>query len=262
MTGYVFEASDLVGEQRRYMQQALDPITVARLEALGVGPGWRCLEVGGGGGSIAGWLGERVGTAGHVLVTDVDVGGLTEAGNVTVRRHDIVADELPESGFDLVYARLVLLHLPQRHRALARMVRALRPGGRLLLVEFDCTWMPVLRAPDDAAAAMFGRFHAALCQLLTRSGADVAWGRHAYRALHDQGLAEVDNRAHAEAWSGDSAGCRWLHTNSLQLHDQLVGTGLITAGELGALRGLLADPTFVVSSYLTISTWGRRPTEP
>jgi ubiquinone/menaquinone biosynthesis C-methylase UbiE len=262
MTGYVFEASDLVGEQRTYMQQALDPVTTTRLEALGVGPGWRCLEVGGGGGSIAGWLGDRVGETGQVLVTDVDTGGLTGAGNVAVRRHDIVADELPESGFDLVYARLVLLHLPQRRRALARMVRALRPGGWLLLVEFDCTWMPVLRAPDDAAAALFGQFHAALCQLLTRSGADIAWGAHAYRALHDEGLAEVGNQARAEAWAGDSAGCRWLHVNSLQLHDQLIGTGLITAGGLGALRGLLADPTFVVSSYLTICTWGRRPIEP
>jgi SAM-dependent methyltransferase len=258
MTGYVFETADLLDEQRKYMQESLDPMTIARLESLGVGPGWRCLDVGGGGGSIARWLGERVGDNGHVLVTDVDTGGLASAGNVTVRLHDIVDDELPDAEFDLVHARLVLLHLAQRDRALTRMVRALKPGGWLLLVEFDCTWMPVLSAPDDAAAALFGRFHAALCHLLSGSGADIAWGVRAYRALQDQGLVELGNGAHAEAWPGDSSGCRWLHVNSLQLQEQLIGTGLVTDVELDALRGLLTDPTFVASSYLTISTWGRR----
>ena len=49
-----------------------DPGTIRHLEQLGVGPGWRCLEVGGGGGSIAAWLSDRVGPTGHVLATDLD----------------------------------------------------------------------------------------------------------------------------------------------------------------------------------------------
>lgn len=263
MTGYVFDASDLVGEQRKYMQQALDPITTARMEALGVGPGWRCLEVGGGGGSIADWLSERAGNSGHVLVTDVDPDEIRRnAENISIRRHDIVSDELPEAEFDLVHARLVLLHLPERHRALTRMVRALRPGGWLLLGEFDCTWMPVLSAPNEDTTRLFRRFHAGLCQLLTRAGADIAWGTHAYQALRGQGLAEVGHCAQAHPWPGGSVGCRWLHVNSLQLQDKLIAAGLLTAAELDTLRDLLADPRFVVSSYLTTSTWGRRTIEP
>ena len=259
VSDYVFDAADLIGEQQRYMQQALDPITVAQLESLGVGPGWRCLEVGGGGGSVAGWLSERTGATGHVLVTDLEPGEIGPgAENMTVRRHDIVHDELPEAEFDLVHARLVLLHLPERRRALTRMVRALRPGGWLLLGEFDCTWMPVLAAPDDDAARLFGRFHSALCELLTRAGADIAWGTHAYRALRDQELAEVGQCAQAHPWPGGSVGCRWLHVNSLQLQDKIITAGLMDATELDALRDLLADPRFVVSSYLTTSTWGRR----
>ncbi|MQA17207.1 MAG: methyltransferase domain-containing protein [Pseudonocardiaceae bacterium] len=263
VTGYVFDASDLVGEQRKYMQQALDPITTARMEALGVGPGWRCLEVGGGGGSIADWLSERAGNSGHVLVTDVDPDEIRRnAENISIRRHDIVSDELPEAEFDLVHARLVLLHLPERHRALTRMVRALRPGGWLLLGEFDCTWMPVLSAPNEDTTRLFRRFHAGLCQLLTRAGADIAWGTHAYQALRGQGLAEVGHCAQAHPWPGGSVGCRWLHVNSLQLQDKLIAAGLLTAAELDTLRDLLADPRFVVSSYLTTSTWGRRTIEP
>jgi ubiquinone/menaquinone biosynthesis C-methylase UbiE len=39
-----------------------------------VQPGWRCLEVGAGRGSMAVWLAQRVGPSGHVVATDVDVG--------------------------------------------------------------------------------------------------------------------------------------------------------------------------------------------
>src|SRR5262249_2243703 len=43
------------------------------------------------------------------------------------RRHDIGTDPLPEQAFDLIHARLVLQHVPQRHDALAELVAALRP---------------------------------------------------------------------------------------------------------------------------------------
>jgi hypothetical protein len=56
-----------------------------------------------------------------VLATDLDPGGLRSGERLEVRRHDIVEDELPERTFDLVHARLVLLHLPKRRQALARM---------------------------------------------------------------------------------------------------------------------------------------------
>jgi ubiquinone/menaquinone biosynthesis C-methylase UbiE len=137
MSDYVFGTTDLVDRQREAMQRCLDPVTRARLADLGVGPGWRCLEVGGGGGSIARWLADRVGPTGHVLATELDPGGLRCGERLEVRQHDIVEDELPEAAFDLVHARLVLLHLPKRRQALTRMVRALRPGGHLLLGEFD-----------------------------------------------------------------------------------------------------------------------------
>ena len=63
-----------------------------------------------------------------MLATDLDCGALSTAAPLETREHDIVIDELPEAEFVLVHARLVLVHLPERRRALARMVRALRPG--------------------------------------------------------------------------------------------------------------------------------------
>src|ERR1700730_17336205 len=71
-----------------------DRATIQYLENTGVGPGWQCLEVGGGGGSIAAWLATRVGPTGHVLVTDLDPRFLEplDTPNVEVRRHNIVTD--------------------------------------------------------------------------------------------------------------------------------------------------------------------------
>ncbi|HEY0530993.1 MAG TPA: class I SAM-dependent methyltransferase [Actinoplanes sp.] len=56
--------------------------------------------------------------------------GPGRGGGYEVRRHDVAADPPPEPGtFDLVHARLVLVHVPDRARALATMAAALRPGG-------------------------------------------------------------------------------------------------------------------------------------
>ena len=110
------------------LESCWDPVTIAHLDRIGVGAGWSCLEIGGGGGSLGAWLGQHVGPSGSVLVTDIDPRwiGVSTASNVEVRRHDIVDDELDDRRFDLVHARLVLLHLPERRRALAKMVAALK----------------------------------------------------------------------------------------------------------------------------------------
>jgi SAM-dependent methyltransferase len=72
-------------------------------------------------------------------VTDIDERYLESlhVPNLEVRRHDIVTDPLPEAAFDLIHARLVLIHLPQREEVLSRLVAALKPGGWLVDEEFD-----------------------------------------------------------------------------------------------------------------------------
>jgi len=84
--------------------------------------------VGAGGRSIPEALAAAVGPTGYVLATDINPVWLDPHGTYEVRRHDIVADP-PPGTFDLVHARLVLVHVPDRAAALATMVAALRPGG-------------------------------------------------------------------------------------------------------------------------------------
>src|SRR5690242_10265060 len=96
------------------LEECYDPATVRHLEGLGVRPGWRCLEVGGGGGSITRWLCSTVGREGHVTAVDLDVRFLDEiaAENLDVLRLDVTTAELPTEAFDVVHTRAVLVHLP------------------------------------------------------------------------------------------------------------------------------------------------------
>jgi 2-polyprenyl-3-methyl-5-hydroxy-6-metoxy-1,4-benzoquinol methylase len=118
---------DNAGEptRRRFagLPQVYDPGTMRHLTERGLGPGWHCLEVGAGGGSIARWLAEQVGPAGSVLATDIDTRFLDDLQmpNLEVRRHDIGTEPLSAASFDLAHARLVLSHVPQREAALARL---------------------------------------------------------------------------------------------------------------------------------------------
>src|SRR6516164_1226013 len=79
------------------LEQRLDPLTKRRIGSLGVGEGARCLEIGGGRGSITRWLSAVVGLTGRVIATDLELGFLSaiDAANVEVLRHDIRADAFP-----------------------------------------------------------------------------------------------------------------------------------------------------------------------
>src|SRR5947209_6416716 len=96
------------------LERIFDPLSRRRREL--VQPGWRCLEVGAGRGSMAVWLAERVGESGQVVATDVDVTYLKRLNlpNLEVCQHNILddpLDALAPGSFDLVCSRLMLFWL-------------------------------------------------------------------------------------------------------------------------------------------------------
>ena len=119
-------------ERRRLtlQEQSLDPMTFDHLERIGVQPGWRCLEVGAGAGSVVSWLAGRVGASGKVVALDIDTKLIDHLDGpvVEVRTQDLMTADLSE-GFDLVHCRLVLGHLPEKDKALHRLHAAVLPGG-------------------------------------------------------------------------------------------------------------------------------------
>jgi SAM-dependent methyltransferase len=157
-----------------------DGVTMRHVDGIGVAAGWRCWEVGAGGPGVPSLLAERVGPTGYVVATDLDVGQMSTnlPGNVEVRRHDVATDEPPGSGFDLVHARLVLVHVPQRDEALRRIVAALRPGGWLLIEDFDVSLQPLacVEARGEAEHRA-NRVRGGFVELLAQRGVDLAYGR-------------------------------------------------------------------------------------
>lgn len=117
------------GERFTALSALFDPSTFRHFERVGVGEGWCCWEAGAGGPTVPAWLAERVGPTGHVVATDIDTSWMRETG-FEVLRHDVAAEAPPAGGpFDLIHARLVLVHVADRTKALRSMVEALRPGG-------------------------------------------------------------------------------------------------------------------------------------
>src|SRR5438552_2184362 len=125
MTEYKYMADNAwkaARERLTLLEMVADPWTIRNLRQIGVAAGWHCLEVAGGGGSIAAWLCDQVGAAGHVMATDLDPRFIEAiaAPNLEVRRHNILTDPLPDAAFDLVHVRALLAFLPRPTRLSAR----------------------------------------------------------------------------------------------------------------------------------------------
>ncbi|MFF9620943.1 methyltransferase domain-containing protein [Streptomyces griseosporeus] len=236
-----------------------DPTTFRHLAALGVGPGWRCWEVGAGGTSVVSWLAKKVGPTGKVLATDIDTTRLAAAARppVEVRVHDVGAQEPPAEGFDLVHARLVLVHVPDRERALASMVRALRPGGRLLVEDADPALQPLV-CPDESGPEqqLANRLRHGFRTLLAQRGADLSYGRRLPRLLREAGLLRVEADAYFPL---ASPACVALESATIrQIRAQLVTAGLATDEEIDRHLANIASGSMDLATAPMISAWGRK----
>ncbi|MEV4757199.1 methyltransferase domain-containing protein [Micromonospora sp. NPDC049559] len=241
------------------LESFLDPITADRLAEPVLTPGARCWELGAGGGSVARLMARTVGPAGRVIATDIDPSHLAPAANLAVRRHDVRNDPPVGESFDLIHARLVLLHLPERQRVLRELTRALAPGGWLVVEEFDCTVpLRVLTAPTDAAAKLFQQVTETMLGILQERGADLGWAQNVHTEMAQAGLTDIDTITYSESWAGGESGVSLHEVNSRQLEPQLIAAGL-SRGQLDDFRKLTRDPEFSCLSYQFVSTRGRRP---
>jgi SAM-dependent methyltransferase len=247
------------GERFDAFTALFDPTTFRHLEGLGVGPGWRCWEAGAGGTSVVSWLAEKVGPAGQVVATDIDTSRLTAAARppVEVRVHDVGAEEPPGEGFDLIHARLVLVHVPDRDRALRSMFKALRPGGRLLIEDADPALQP-LACPDEYGPEqrLANRLRQGFRKLLADRGADLSYGRKLPRLLREAGLQDVAAEAYFPV---ASPACTALEAATVrQIRDRLVAAGLTTDAEIDQHLANVESGTMDLTTAPMISAWGRK----
>jgi len=189
MPDYVL--SDVDRDQRARLDAIAAPAdagTFAILDQLGVGNAWRCAEVGAGSGTVAAWLCERVGPTGTVVATDINTRWIKslDYANLRVKEHDIGQSPL-DGEYDLVHTRNVLCHVPERERAFAHLVAAVRPGGWLLVEDVDFFGAGATYPPNDA----FERITDAIVTLMQRAGADPFFGRKLPSWVADAGFASM-----------------------------------------------------------------------
>ncbi|WP_055701517.1 MULTISPECIES: methyltransferase domain-containing protein [Streptomyces] len=241
------------------LSELFDPVTFRHVDQLGITAGMRCWEVGAGGPSVPLGLAERVGPTGTVVATDIDVSWTKDiaTGGIEVLRHDVAADPPPPGGFDLVHARLVLVHVTDRAEALRRMVQALRPGGRLLLEDADPGLQPLL-CPDESGPAqeLANRLRTGFRSLMAGRGADLAYGRTLPRLLREAGLEDVRADAYFPI---TSPACAVLEAATVrQIRDRLVTAGLATDEEIDRHLANIAAGGLDLATAPMISAWGRR----
>ena len=153
------------------------------VELAGVRPGQQILDLASGTGDLADRFADLAGPGGLVLMTDINAAMLGvgrdrmvdrgHAGNVAYVQVDAEALPFPDASLDLITIAFGLRNVTDKDKAIASMYRALRPGGRALVLEFS---KPVNR-PLEKLYDIYS-FH-----ILPRMGGLVARDADSYRYL-------------------------------------------------------------------------------
>jgi SAM-dependent methyltransferase len=238
------------------LERLLDPFSQRLLATLGIQHGWRCLEVGAGHGSVARWLAEQVGPQGRVVATDINPRFLIEIElpNVEVRQHDICTDPLEPSTYDLAHCRAVLMHLPEPHLAVRRMVAAVRRGGWLLVEDADFSSLRAVEAEHPLAEA-FNRKTREICERVVHaSAANLYFGCRVRGLLEEAGLAEIGNEGRTLIARGGEPEAR----RQGMTFQALMERGLLSQAEWAEFQRAYSDPSFSYTTPTIFAAWGKR----
>jgi ubiquinone/menaquinone biosynthesis C-methylase UbiE len=175
---YVLGHSTEEYERLRRQAQTFEPVTRRLFHAIGLRPGWRCLDLGCGPGETMRLMGEMVGPSGEVTGLDRDV----TAGREAIERLQATGasryrfieanmestDEIGGQLFDLTFARLALLFTGDPVAVLRRMLSWTKPGGYVAVQDLYVRTMNLY--PNHEACSELLRVIVETCE---RSGQDM-----------------------------------------------------------------------------------------
>jgi SAM-dependent methyltransferase len=249
----------------RLLHQVYGPGTESLFHRVGLREGMKVVEIGCGSGNIACWVAERVGPGGSVVAIDNSPDQIEQAReqarirgllNIDFRVADAYSPRLPEAAFDLVYCRLVLIHLTRPLEALRAMRSLVRPGGTVVCEEMDLgCWR--CEPPADAMTRFFQLNEA----LGRRIGEDYRLGASLHRLFREAGFSRPEAGANfALALRGEQK--RLLCLTFVQFAPELVREGLATQAEVdevaeGLLR-LADDESTLFGFPLIVQVWAVR----
>ena len=253
------EPSEL--ERLRLQSLVWEPSGRQLLSKLGDGSGGRALDVGCG---AMGWLrilSEWVGSSGQIVGADIDESMLNaarsflqeeEIANVELVVDDLFDSKLEPQSFDLVHARYLIAPLGRGREQVASHRRLVKPGGSLVLEEWDlASWH------FNPAAPAAERLIRLLAEIFAGLGGEA--GRGLPELLREIGIGEPGIDAHVIALKPGHPYLRLPLQFSVALESRLLGT--LSEDELASLRreadSELAEPGRWGTTFTLIQSWGR-----
>jgi len=262
MAEYIL-ASGIEAQQRlRLLARICRPSTLALLERAGLKEGDRCLDVGCGSGDVTIHIARCVGPTGRAIGIDFDEGIIRLAReealghrvqNVEFRHQR--AENLHETGYDLVYARFLLTHLGEPHHTLRAMVNAVRPGGVIVVedVELSATFC----FPPNAAFECYVRW---VCETMRRRGADPDVGPRLPGLFGAAGLAEVAMHLAQVPLYRMEEKKPFYDITMLQIGHAALAEGVVTPEDFdatyAAFQAFTADPDSICATPRVWQVWG------
>jgi SAM-dependent methyltransferase len=248
-------------DRLRIISRVMQPETLGLLQRAGIRPGIACLEVACGSGDIAFDIARMVGAQGTVVATEIDCEKLeaarrealaNELTNLEFRLADAAEDEI-EGSFDLIHARLILTHLRNPSRALARMRQALRPGGTIAVEDID--FRGHFSYPDSPALWRYVELYTQTAQC---RGCDANIGARLPALLMEAGFEEVQMKVVQPA--GISGEVKLLAALTMEcIADAVVAEGLACREEIDRLVADLYEfartPGTVGSAPRIVQAW-------
>jgi SAM-dependent methyltransferase len=247
---------------------AIAPPTALLLQAGGIGPGMRVLDLGTGPGHVAFMAAEMVGPEGFVLGVDQSAQLLEVAER---RRQQAGADNVafvsgdartfrPDEPFDAVVTRLLLFHLPDAADVVRHHAGSLKPGGRFVAIDSD---MGSIRTepPTPLSATVLAWVEAAF----RAAGADPRIGARLAPLLRDAGYEQVTTIGIQGYLQADQQPERLLGGVVRALAPAIVANGIATEAELdldtleARLAAEVAAADAVVCPPGVVGAWGQVP---
>jgi ubiquinone/menaquinone biosynthesis C-methylase UbiE len=266
---YVFQRSS-EAERLRRQGRLVENMTRPLLEKIGLCPGMSCLDIGCGPGEAMRLMGEMVGDTGIVVGVDIDA----RAGRSGIDRlhaeiecnfqfieQDLSGpNPLPPGPFDLVFGRLVLIHLPEPIAMLRKMYAVTKPGGVILVQDYNGTSFDIQPRPKQWNS--FQKM--SISAVAKATGRDISFGTKLPLHFVAAGIGAPDDMS-ATAYIGWLEDCGdWLLTTLEGLLPSALKLALITEAEARACIAEIEEIAqtkhrYIMLSDLIMSVWQRKP---
>ncbi len=261
---YVFDATRDQPELQRLqaIEAVFDTNTKRRITSTGIAPGWRCLEVGPGAGSILHWLADTVSNEGSVTGLEINPRFLSQRSgyNWSVIEGDIRDVALGEVQFDLIHARYVLIHLPNYQVALERLIAHLKPGGWIVLEEPDFSAARPIYGPDNLVQSVTN-VNRAIKTMFTQLGMEYAVGLRLPSVMQGHGFKNLKIENDAPLVNGNTGVAHIMKLSTRQLREKYLATGDANEQDIEAYCQFAEDVNCWGVYYATIGVIAQLPPE-